>query len=125
MDLRVLGDRLSVCRLPIDAPWPMPPSDHSFFSVTRTADEISLICTEDQAPPAARIEPDWRAIEVAGPLDFAMVGVLADLTRPLADISVSVFVISTYDTDYVMVHAGALERAVEALRAAGHHIEAA
>jgi hypothetical protein len=125
MDLRVLGDRLSVCRLPIDAPWPTPPADHSFFSVTRTADEISLVCAEDQAPIAARIEPDWRAIEVAGPLDFAMVGVLADLTRPLADVSVSVFVISTYDTDYLMVHAGALERAVEALRAAGHHVEAA
>jgi hypothetical protein len=124
VDLKVLGDRLSVCRLPIDAPWPAPPSDHSFFSVTRTVDEISLVCVEDQAPIGARIEPDWRAIEVAGPLDFAMVGVLADLTRPLADVSVSVFVISTYDTDYVMVHAGALERAVEALRAAGHHVEA-
>lgn len=123
MELRVLPDRLSVCRLPADADWPQPPVA-GFFSATRTADEISVVCLEDAAPIGARIEPDWRALEVAGPLDFGLVGVLAQLTAPLADVDVSVFVISTYDTDVVLVHAGALERAVQALRNAGHLVTA-
>lgn len=126
MDLRVLPDRLSVCRLPSDAPWPVPSPGTSFYSATRTDAEISVVCTEDSAPTGAhvRVEPDWRALEVAGPLDFSMVGVMAALTAPLADVDVSVFVVSTYDTDYVLVHAAALERAVEALRSAGHQVHA-
>lgn len=83
-----------------------------------------MVCLEDAVPSDARVETDWRALEVAGPLDFSMVGVMASLTAPLADVDVSVFVVSTYDTDYVLVHAAALERAVEALRAAGHAVHA-
>ncbi len=124
MDLRVLTERLSVCRLPTTAAWPTPPADGSFYSVTRTDAELSVVCVEDAAPEGATVEPDWRVLEVAGPLDFSMVGVMAALTAPLADVGVSVFVISTYDTDYVLVHAAALERAVEALRAAGHEVHA-
>ncbi|MEI8056777.1 MAG: ACT domain-containing protein [Actinomycetes bacterium] len=126
MELRVLSDRLSVCRLPADAPWPVPPDRPVFFSATRTSSEISVVCSEDAAPSGdlVRVETDWRALEVAGPLDFSMVGVMAALTAPLADVDVSVFVISTYDTDYVLVHAGALERAIEALRLAGHVVQA-
>ncbi len=127
MELRVLPERLSVCRLPVAAPWPVPPEGASFYSVTRTSDEVSVVCVEDAAPAGdgVRVEPDWRALEVAGPLDFSMVGVMAALTAPLADVDVSVFVVSTYDTDYVLVHAAALERAVDALRAAGHTVHAA
>jgi hypothetical protein len=126
MDLRVLSERLSVCRLPAGAPWPVPADGHTFYSATRTGSEVSVVCGEDAAPEGedVRVEPDWRALEVAGPLDFAMVGVMAALTAPLADVDVSVFVLSTYDTDYVLVHAAALERAIEALRAAGHAVHA-
>lgn len=126
MDLRVLPERLAVSRLPVTAAWPVPTPGSSFFSVTRTESELSVVCLEDQAPAGegVRVEPDWRALEVAGPLDFGMVGVMASLTAPLADVDVSVFVVSTYDTDYVLVHAAALERALEALRAAGHTVHA-
>ena len=104
----------------------MPPPGGSFYSVTRTESEVSVVCAEDAAPGGehVRVEPDWRALEVAGPLDFTMVGVMAALTAPLADVDVSVFVVSTYDTDYVLVHAAAIERAIEALRAAGHTVHA-
>jgi hypothetical protein len=104
----------------------VPREGTSFYSVTRTPSEVSVVCDEDAAPAGdhVRIETDWRALEVAGPLDFGMVGVMASLTAPLADVDVSVFVISTYDTDYVLVHAAALERAIEALRAAGHAVHA-
>jgi hypothetical protein len=127
MELRVLTDRLSVCRLSPDSPWPTPPAGPTFFSATRTADEISVVCVEDSAPAGdhVKVEPDWRALEVVGPLDFSMVGVMSSLTAPLADVDVSVFVVSTYDTDYILVHAAALERAVEVLRAAGHAVHAA
>ncbi len=123
MELRVLPDRLSVCRLPATAPWPVP-GGPGFYSATRTGSEISVVCPEDMAPEGAQVEPDWRAIEVAGPLEFELIGVLSGLTAPLADVDVSVFVVSTYDTDYILVHAGALERAVEALRAAGNEVHA-
>lgn len=119
----MLSERLSVCRLPADAPWPTP-SATGFFSVTRTSNELSVVCLEDHAPPGARVEPDWRALEVAGPMDFGVIGVMAALTAPLAEVDVSVFVISTYDTDYILVHAGALERAIEALRKQGHIVHA-
>lgn len=125
MDLRVLPDRLAVCRLDGSASWPVAPAGRGFFSATRIGDELSVVCVEDAAPAGARVEPDWRAIEVSGPLDFSMVGIMAALTAPLAEVEVSVFVLSTYDTDYVLVHAAALERAVTALRQAGHHIDAA
>jgi hypothetical protein len=124
VDLRVLPDRLAVCRLDAGSPWPAPPPGQSFFSVTRTDAEMSVVCLEDSAPAGARVETDWRALEVAGPLDFGMVGVMAALTAPLADVDVSVFVVSTYDTDYVLVHAAALERAIDALRSAGHSVHA-
>lgn len=124
MDLRVLSERLSVCRLSAQDEWPIAPADASFFSVTRAGGEISLVCAEDHVPESAHVESDWRAIEVAGPLDFGMIGVLAQLTAPLAEVEVSVFVMSTYDTDYLLVHAATLERAVQALREAGHHVMA-
>lgn len=125
MDLRVLPDRLAVCRLAASAAWPVAPEGRDFFSATRVGDELSVVCGEDVTPQGARIESGWRAIEVSGPLDFGMVGVMAQLTAPLADVEVSVFVLSTYDTDYLLVHAAALERAVNALRKAGHHVDAA
>ena len=126
MDLRVLPERLSVCRLPNGSPWPTPGEGSTFYSVTRTESEVSVVCVEDSAPSGdhVRVESDWRALEVAGPLDFGMVGVMAALTAPLADVDVSGFVVSTYDTDYVLVHAAALERAIEALRDAGHAVHA-
>lgn len=124
MDLRVLADRLAVCRLDASGDWPRPRAAGGFYSVTRTGAETSVVCPEDDVPEGARVEADWRAIEVAGPLDFEMVGVMSQLTAPLAEVDVSVFVISTFDTDYILVHAAALERAVAALRAAGHHVNA-
>lgn len=121
----MLPERLAVTRLAADADWPSPPNDRSFFAAVRTSEEISVVSTEAAAPPGGRTEPDWRALEVAGPLDFDMVGVMSSLTAPLADVDVSVFVVSTYDTDYVLVHAAALERAITALRAAHHTVHPA
>ncbi|HEY7848912.1 MAG TPA: ACT domain-containing protein, partial [Ktedonobacterales bacterium] len=85
-------------------------------------DELSLVLPEASAPEGATTEAGWRALRVAGPLDFALIGVLASLAEPLAQAGVSIFAISTYDTDYLLVREVALTEALTALRAAGHTI---
>ncbi|MDH3744759.1 MAG: ACT domain-containing protein, partial [Acidobacteriota bacterium] len=99
---------------------PRPQIDGSeFLSITQTENELSIVCAEGREPDDAQIEPGWKALCVRGPLDFSEIGILASLTVPLAEAGVSVFVISTYDTDYVLVREPDLERARLALTAAG------
>lgn len=122
MDLLLRPETLTVCRLRPGQPFPGAPDDGSLFSATWSGDERSLVCRADLAPAGARTEPGWRALSVAGPLDFALVGVLAALTVPLADADISVFVLSTFDTDHVLVRADDLGNAVTALTSAGHGV---
>jgi len=90
-----------------------------FVSVTRTDSELSFVCPADMAPTGARVEGPWQAYAVDGILDFAMVGVLVRLTTPLAAAGISVFAVSTFDTDYLLVPAARSEAAVRAWLAAG------
>ena len=120
--MRVLPESLSVCRLPPRTPWPRPSHPTSIFSVTSTAHEVSVVCHASDEPAGAVIEPGWRCLEVAGPLDFAMVGVMAGITGCLARASVSVFVLSTYDTDYVLVREQDLKMAVTSLEGDGYQV---
>ena len=116
-ELRVLPERYAICRLAADAPVPL-----FFFSVTRTADELSVVCLDAQAPEAAKTERGWRVLQVIGPLEFSLTGVLAAIAAPLAVAGVSIFSVSTFDTDYVLVKEENLAKAVDALRAAGHRV---
>ncbi len=120
--LSILPERLSVCRLPPDAPIPAWATTGSFWSITRTRDELSIVCLDEAAPPDVRAERVWRAFAVAGPIDFALTGVLSSIAEPLAAAGISVFAVATFDTDYVLVKAEALEAAVGALRDAGHAV---
>jgi hypothetical protein len=131
VELKVRPETLAVCRLADDTPWPPTPGDGSLFSATSAGDgtaapsggaERSLVCREDLAPTGIPAERGWRALTVAGPLDFTLVGVVADLTAPLARAGVSVFILSTYDTDHVLVRADDLDLAVTTLTAAGHTV---
>jgi len=122
MDLRLLDATFSVCRLEPGAALVIPPEDRTLWSVTRTADETSVICEQGMEPSGATVEPGWRGAVVEGPLEFSMVGVLADLTRATADAGVSVFALSTYDTDYLLFKADNLARAVVALEGNGHRV---
>jgi hypothetical protein len=87
-----------------------------------TPDELSLVVPEAFAPDGAAIEAGWRALRVAGTLDFSLTGVLASLAAPLAQAGVSIFAVSTYDTDYLLVRESGLAAALVALRGAGHTI---
>jgi uncharacterized protein len=122
LKLRVLAGELAVCRLPADAPAPATPPSATLFSITRTREELSVVCDAAQAPAGAQIQAGWRALQVAGPLDFALTGILASIAAPLALAGVSLFAVSTYDTDYVLVGEDALDAAVAALRDAGHEV---
>jgi uncharacterized protein len=125
--LTVLAGELAVVRLPPDAhvpQWAFSAAPGMLWSLTRTDDEVSIVRGIDAVPSDARAERGWRALRIAGPIDFALTGVLASVLAPLADAGVSIFAISTYDTDYVLVRGHALDAAVGALRRAGHHVEA-
>lgn len=120
--LTLLPGTFAVCRLEPDAPVPAWAAG-SFSSVTRTTDELSIVCDQAVIPDGVRCERDWRCLKLAGPIPFTTVGVLASLVSPLADAGISVFAISTFDTDYVLVKAEHFEKAVVALRLAGHEVE--
>src|SRR5688572_24954456 len=102
LSLSVMPDRLAICRLPPDAALPAPPAGGGLWSVTRTAEEISLVLPDEERHPDWKAEPGWRALRVDGTLDFALTGILSSLAAPLAAAGVSLFAISTYDTDYVL-----------------------
>ena len=90
--------------------------------MTRTGDELSVVCLEADAPPAARVEGGWRALKLHGPIPFTEVGVLSALAGALAGAGLSLFALSTYDTDYLLVRDADLSRALAALRKAGYEI---
>ena len=119
--LSVLPGEFSVWRLAADAPLP-PIESGSFLSVTRTDDELSIVSSSNDVPAGVTAEEGWRCLRVEGPLAFEMTGVLAGLSAPLACAEVPIFVVSTYDTDYVLVKAADLERACSALQGEGHVI---
>jgi len=120
-ELRLLAGRFAVCRLAVDARVPEWAAG-DFSSVTRTPDELSAVCREDAVPDGVKCERGWRVFQVAGPLEFSLTGVLAAIAGPLADAGVSIFAISTFDTDYVLVKDEVLAKAVEALKGAGHRV---
>lgn len=119
LPLLLLPERMAVCRLPAEAEVPAWVPLAGLTSITRTPDELSILCAERLVPPETRAERGWRVFKVQGPLDFSMTGVLAALLTPLAQAGVSAFALSTYDTDYVLVKEHALERAQFALMQAG------
>jgi hypothetical protein len=122
MTLQILPDRFAVCKLPPAAPIPDWACAGQFYSITRTCDELSIVCPEAALPEALPGERGWRCLRVAGAIEFSVVGVVASLVAPLADAGISVFVMSTFDTDYLLVKELNFENAVAALRQAGHHV---
>ena len=120
MRLRLLPGRYAVARLDPTSQLPSWATSGGFWSVTRAGSELSIVCADDAVPSDVTAERGWKALAVAGPLDFALTGILHDLTGPLAQAELSVFAVSTYDTDYLLVRADTVEAAVTALRDAGH-----
>lgn len=120
--IRLLPDAVCVCRLAADAQVPQWALSSPVFSITRAADELSVLCRAECVPAGVQAQGPWRVFQLEGPIPFTETGVLARILNPLAERKIGIFAISTFDTDYILVAATHVESAVSALRAAGHAI---
>ena len=119
----VHAQRLAICRLAADAPIPSWAVASAFFTVSRTREELSVVCEAHRVPAGVRASAGWRALQLRGPFALDEVGVLLTMVAPMADAAVSVFPIATFDTDYLLVPEAQLDLALSALAGAGHSIE--
>jgi hypothetical protein len=120
--LTVLPDTYAICRLDANAIVPSWATAGSFFSITRTAEELSIVCLQCLVPDDIRCEREWRCLQLAGPIPFTTVGVLASLVQPLAEAGISVFAVSTFDTDYLLVKATDLALTIQAMGHKGYSV---
>ena len=118
--IREIAGPFALCRLSPDAVIPAWADGSEFASVTRTRDELSIVCDEHRVPAGTQCERGYSALRVEGTLPPDMVGVLVSIAGPLADAGIPIVGIGTYDTDYVLVRSDHLARAKQALQAAGH-----
>ncbi len=125
LSFSVLSKNFVVARLEPGASVPGTVMDsHDFVSITRTDDELSMVCSEYAATDLTKVDGPWRAIKIHGPFAFDQTGVLASFLTPLADASIGIFATSTFDTDYILVKSENLERAIQSLQSAGHRFVA-
>ena len=122
MKLTLLDLPLAICRLDPAVALPAWATGGAFWSITKTPEELSIICGDAQVPEDVHAGRDWRAFEVAGPMDLGSTGVLASIAGPLAAAGISLFAVSTFDTDYILVRGERAVEAAAALRAAGHEV---
>lgn len=120
MRLDVLEGEYAIARLAPDAAVPDWARPDGIVSITRTADELSIVCRA--IPENVSANRGWRCLKVRGPLDFSLTGVLASIAAPLADAAVPIFAISTFETDYVLIPQAHLDQALRALAGAGHKL---
>jgi len=122
LELSLLPERFAISRLAADAPIPAWAMQGPFFSVTRTGDELSIVTELSRVPTGIQSQPGWRVLKVHGPFVLSEIGVLAALASPLADAKITLFAVSTFDTDYLLIACETLSAAIAALEQAGHAI---
>jgi hypothetical protein len=123
MELRILDETFAIARLAADAAVPSWVGGNDLLAVVRTRNELSIVCRDEAVPPTlTEVQRGFRTFVVTGTLDFAVIGIIADLAKPLADAGIPIFGISTYDTDHILVRATSLDEARVALESAGHTI---
>ncbi len=122
MTLIVQRQSIAVCRLDPAEPLPDWSCRGTFFSLTRTPEELSIVCEEQYVPAMATGERGWRMLKIEGILDFGLVGIVAGVSAVLAAAQLGIFVLSTYNTDYILVKQAGLAKAVEALRSSGYQV---
>ena len=115
MKLQIIPGSYSILQLPACAPIPDWVYASSFCSITKTSDELSIVCEGANNSFQGKTEDNWALIKIAGPLDFSLTGILSSLANPLAQNGISLFAISTFDTDYILVKKESLGKSVEIL----------
>ncbi|ONI70500.1 amino acid-binding protein [Actinosynnema sp. ALI-1.44] len=114
----------ALAKLPSGSPLPSLPASDGLVSITSTSDEVSVVSLAAIAPAGAKVDDGWRLLTVRGPLEFTLTGIMASLAGSLAAAGVPLYAMSTYDTDHILVKDVDLDRAVNALREAGHEVHA-
>lgn len=115
LTMKLLKEKYGVCRLNKTELIPEWAKNSDFFSITKTSDELSIVCFEDSIPNDVKCEKDWRVLKIEGPLDFSLIGILASISTILAQKGISIFAISTYDTDYILVKNKDIDNAIDSL----------
>ena len=124
MTLKLLPERLAIWKIPPGKPVPpFPRNQPGFWSITRTGEEISVVSDARKVPDETQVEAGWRCFSVAGPLDFSLTGIIASLSAPLAEAGISIFTISTFDTDHILIRDHQVNHAIKILETAGHKID--
>lgn len=122
VELTLVPQRFAISRLAADAPIPSRAAQGPFFSVTHKGDKLSVVCELSRVPVGLHSQPGWRILKVHGRFVLSEIGVLSALVPPLAEAKLSLFAISTFDTDYLLVASATLAAAIAARERAGHTI---
>ena len=115
LTLSILPEKLGICHFAKNSSIPDWAKDISFCSITRTKDELSVVCPQDKIPGGVLVEKDWRAFKLESTLDLFSVGIIASLSEPLAKAGISIFNVSTYETNYILVEEKNFAKAKKAL----------
>lgn len=121
LTLSLLDQTFTIHRLEPNAKIPETALRSSFFAITHTDEELSLVLPDSVKIESDRSDPGWACFKVQGPLDFGLVGILAGITSVLAEAKIAVFALSTFDTDYILVKRKQVQAAQEALASEGYH----
>lgn len=116
LTLSILPEKLGICHFEKTSPipdWALEKTN--FTSITRTMDELSITLPQEKIPGGVLVEKDWRAFKLEGEVELASVGIIASLSQPLAEAGISIFNVSTYETNYILVEEKNLEKAKEIL----------
>jgi hypothetical protein len=122
LTLKVLKENFAVCRLENTENIPEWAIKSNWYSISKTEDELSIVCNENDVPNGVKVEKNWRSFKVEGVLDFGLVGILASLSSLMAKNSISIFAISTYDTDYILMKNDKVSKAIEIFKENGYKV---
>lgn len=123
MNLKLLKGIYQVIKLEPNDPLPNDIINSAFYSLTKTDEEISIVTNNELNIASKNIEKDWKAIKIVGILDFSLIGILSKISKLLADNEISIFVISTYNTDYILVKEKNIDKTIKILSENDYHLE--
>ena len=122
LTLKLLNECFTIHSLPEHSVIPPQVFAAPIYFIAKTFDEVSIVLPQDILIDSDEAEPDWQALEVVGPLDFTLTGILSSISTVLANEKISIFAISTFDTDYVLVKKETLTAAIKALKSNDYHV---
>lgn len=116
--LQILPGNMAVCKLPPQSALPqwLNTAENKFYSITKTNDELSIVCSQSIVPENVQAQKNWRMFKIMGQMEFELVGILKQVLNPLAESGIGIFAMSTYDTDYILVQEKNFKNAIEVLK---------